>query len=195
MDWPKIIEQTIEGVLLACVIAFGVWAWKLIRDLRLKRKIIKALRKTTIGSGLLGVTTTIRNKSHVEWRVREVFLCTVEQWYQFNPIGEESDTAASYAELFGRVSPRTPEAFPRLSPLAGYEYRLPADFITHYQGPTTGLSITIEYKTYSGRWKSLKVRTGEWANHLIQRTMEHYKEESRNGSLSEARARFYPPPA
>jgi hypothetical protein len=194
MDWHKIVEHTIEGVLLTCVIAFGVWAWKLIRDLRLKHEITKTLVETTIGGGLLGITTTIRNRSQVEWRVREVFLCTPKQWYQFNPIGEESDTAASFAELYGRTSPRTPEPFPHLSPLSGYEYRLPAAFIAQYEGPTTGLSITIEHKTHSGRWKHLKVQTGAWANRLIQQTMEHYKQESQSGSLSEARARFHLPP-
>ena len=186
-----IIQSIVVTVVGATVLAGLIALARLIRGLWLKWKITKALEKTTIGSGVLGVSITIRNNSQVEWRVREVFLCTPSAWYKFNPVGEESDTEASYAELYGNTSPRAPMPTPHLAPLTGYTYRLPPDFMRLYQNPATGLSITVDYKTYSGRWKSLKVQTREWANDLIQRTMEHHKREFDSGSLSRARARFH----
>jgi hypothetical protein len=190
MNWGTIAQGIIITVGSAVVVGGSIALTKFIRGVWLKRQIVTKLIGTTVGSGLMGVTTTIRNHSQVEWRVREVSLCTPDVWFKFNPVGEESDTVSSHAELFGQEPARNPDATPRLLPLTGYEFRLPANFIAQYDGPTMGLSITIDYKTYSGRWKNLNVRTDGWANELIQKTMEHYKREFETGSLSTARARF-----
>jgi hypothetical protein len=190
VNWNTIAQAIIIAVGSAVALTGLIALTKFIRSVWLKRRIANKLSKTTIGSGLVGITTIIRNESQVEWRVREVSLSTPGNSFKFNPIGDESDTAASHAELFGQRPPRSPQPTPQLLPLSGYEYGIPAAFMTHYEGPALGLSIRIDYKTYSGRWKSLVVQTDGWANDLIQKTMQHYKQEFENGSLAAARVRF-----
>jgi hypothetical protein len=195
MNWTAVIQSVVIAAIGALVLFAAASLKKYGRDFFLRRKLRKELQERYLGSGFLGVTTIIRNTSQVELRVREVVLCTLEQWHMFNPVGLES-SSDRYAELVGQPRKHSPptDSFPRVSPLNNYVYELSADFITHFKGPAIGLRITIDYDSYSGRRKILKVNSNERSNVMIRKRLDHFEQEFRNGHINEARRRFHLPP-
>lgn len=192
MHWTAIAQ----GIVTALLISGLIVSRKYIKNWFLRRQIKHMLNGANLGHGVVGLTTTVRNKSQVEIRVREVFLITPGMKFKFSPAGEESSNQ-DLAELFGgspakAASPDTP--FPRVPPLTNYNYLLSAGFIANFKGPFLGISIKVDYDSYTGRRKIVEVRSTERANEMSRKTIAFYEGELQNGNLNKARGMWHLPP-
>ena len=127
--------------------------------------------------------------------MREVFLLTPTMKFQFNPAGEESSNQ-HLAELFGASSSKPPSEFPfpRVPPLTNYSYLLPAGFISRFKGPFLGISIKVDYDSFTGRRKIIEVKSNEKANEMSRKAIAHYEWELQSGNLNKAREKWNLPP-
>jgi hypothetical protein len=187
MHWTAIAQGIVTALLISGIIA----SRKHVKNLILRRQIKRMLIGANLGHGVVGLTTTVRNESQVEIRVREVFLLTSTMNFQFNPAGEESSNQ-HLAALFGASGSRPPteSPFPRVPPLTNYNYLLPAGFISSFKGPFLGISIKVDYDSFTGRRKIIEVQSDERANELSRKAIAHYEWELQSGNLNNARAKW-----
>jgi hypothetical protein len=191
MHWTAIAQGIVTALLVSGIIA----SRKHVKNWILRRTIQRMLIGANLGHGVIGLTTTVRNKSQVEIRVREVFLLTPTMKYQFKPAGEESSNQ-HLAALFGASGAKPPSEspFPRVPPLTNYTYLLPAGFISRFKGPFLGISIKMDYDSHTGHRKVVEVESDERANELSRKAIAHYEWEFQNGNLNKARATWNLPP-
>jgi hypothetical protein len=192
MDWNPVIQSVMAALIIGTPLALR----KHIGSWFLRSKIKRMLRGANLGHGVTGLTTSVRNESQVELRVREVFLITPTAKLKFNPAGEES-TNGALAELFSgpnATAPRSDSPFPRVPPLTNSTYLLPAGLVAHSDGPFVGISIKVEYDAYTGRRKVVEVHSSESANEMSRKSFDHFQGELRSGNLNKARQMWRLPP-
>ena len=184
MHWTAIAQGIVTALLVAGLIA----SRKHIQNWFLHLKIKRMLRNANLGHGVVGLTTTVHNESQVEIRVREVYLLTPNMNFQFIPAGEAS-SFQHLAELFGAAAkPITDSPFPRVPPLTNYNYLLPAGFIARFKGPFLGISVKVDYDSFTGRRKIIEVRSTERADEMSRKVIAHFEWELQSGNLNKARA-------
>ena len=187
-------EGTAAGIAAALILGLaGVFRtyW---REVRLVRKLKNTLKKTSVGSGITGITATVWNHTGREIRARGVALRCKSVLFEFNSLGPES-TKSALSEVLGKASADSPGApFPTVPPQAGFEYVLPAAFVTAFKSDALDLRLCVDYDSYWGDRRVLVVTTARGANELTKQMLASFKGQFESGTLNEARSHFHLPP-
>lgn len=191
MHWTAIAQGLVTALLVSGLFA----SRKHVKNLLLQRQIKRMLDGANLGRSVVGLTTRVRNKSQVELRVHEVFLLTPGMRFQFQPNGEESMDHHIKELLTGSdPKPATAGPFPSVPPLTNYSYLLPASLAAQIKGSVSGISIKVDYDSYTGRRKIVEVQSSEWANEMSRKTIAQFQEDLQSGNLNNARTQRGLPP-
>ncbi len=211
-----LVQGTTTGVVGAGVLGLLSLCRNLVRDRWLKRSIRRNLNRRSVGSSLEGITTSVENQTGREMIVRQVAFLINGTYIVLLPSGElkssyegrtrkptraeirrlkKGEMIQMEAEMQFRSwrVPPSPAGFVTLPPYTESGFVLPAQFIADNEGPITSIRVVLEYTTRSGERKILQHDLESKYPEHIRSTLDHFREELRNGSLNNARRMFRMP--
>ena len=207
------IEGTVTGVAATVALGIMILARNLINNLIIRFQIVKCLKATNVGGSIFGLTSTIRNHTAKEFRIRYFALVAAEGNYKIKATAESRlaekpkkqkltkeqqellnagkqvpiGTEIEYGPPLQREVQRDAVTIP---PFTEQEFLLHANFIKTYKGPAFHLIIKAEYVNYTDDIVLLTTETSKKNAKFINQQIAHYKKGSDDGSLWEGRRRF-----
>ncbi len=188
------------------------------REGLLRYRIWRGFRRLSCGSGINGLTVGITNQAGREFTVRSAYLVTEGLNYRFNPTGEVTTTFdGQYPKITrkqkrllkqGKIdkiqinseiahrswqTPPTQEGFVAIIPFTNQQFLLPANLVTAIDTKIIGLELTIEFTTWTGIIRIMKIRSFKMLDH-VQSTLDSLRTQIDSGSFDHARKRFGLPP-
>lgn len=213
VHWDAVIQGTVTGLVGAAVIAVLVSSRNRIQNLLQRVRIQRALDSTGFGYGISGITTGIHNETGREMVVRQVAFRIGGNFIVLLPSGEltsaykgqrrkptraeirrlrKGEMIQGQAEMHfatWRVSPGL-GGFVALPPYTKTSFTLPAQFIADSDQPIESIRVVLEYVTRSGDKKMLQHDIKPKHPEHLQKTLDHFRAELRNGNLNKARRNF-----
>jgi len=207
----SLTEATVTGVTASAALGALVLIRNFARDFLLVWKIRRQLRRTTCGSGIYGVTTSISNRTDREIIVRQVALVTDQEEYIFNATGEVEGLlkrekkltrdqlkrikAGEKIEFAAQVristkSPPAPLGFVAIQPYTQATFILPAELFAHFNASPQSIRITAEFRLWSGGIHVLQGTNGDKELEMIKKMIGSFRRDLLDGSLNNARKIF-----
>jgi hypothetical protein len=178
LHWDALIQGTTTGLVGAAVIGLLSLGRRRVRDAALKREITKDLDSMGIGSGLSGVTTTVRNRTGYEMTVRQVMFLIGGTYMVLLPTGELSSSFKGESRKLTKTElrrlkkgeavqmeaqmqfqswkvPPGQAGFVTLPPYTKTGFVLPANFVANSNEPIAAVRVVLEYTTRALEKKSL----------------------------------------
>ena len=216
VHWDALIQGTTTGLVGAGVLAILISGRNRIRDEFLRWRIRRKLNGIGIGSGIDGLSTSIYNESGREMIVRQVAFLIGGAYIVLLPSGEltssykeqtrkptraeirrlkKGEMIQMTAEMQFRTwkVPPNPAGFVPLPPYTKMSFVLPAQFVADSTDSIQGFRIVLEYVTKTGDKKILQHDVKPLHAKHIQDTLDHFREEIRNGNFNKARRLFQMP--
>jgi hypothetical protein len=216
INWNSIVEGTSAGIAASVILGAAIISRERFRNIILRFRLSRIIRKASVGEGIDGVTTSISNQVGWPFVVRELSLCTDKLSYRMNPTGKvETVFKGRYPKLTRtqkktikhgtaieigseiqyrswREEP-TVEGFITVSPYTSHQFILPSSLVVDYESEVRFIRLILEYVSVTGVPKILKIEESRWAN-ALQKMLIRHRDELRTGKLNEARRRFGKPP-
>jgi hypothetical protein len=213
VHWDAVIQGTVTGLVGAAVIAGLVSSRNRIRNLLQRVRIQRALDSTGFGYGISGITTGIHNETGREMVVRQVAFRIGGNFIVLLPSGEltsaykgqrrkptraemrrlrRGEMIQGQAEMHfatWRVPPGL-GGFVALPPYTKTSFTLPAQFIADSDQSVESIRVVLEYVTRGGDKKLLQHDIKPKHPAHLQKTLDHFRAELKNGNLNEARRNF-----
>jgi hypothetical protein len=216
INWDAVVQGTTTGLVGAGVLAVLVSGRNRVRNELLRRRIQRKLDRLSVGSGLAGITTSIRNETGRGMVVRQVAFLIGGTYIVLLPAGEltssykgetRKPTRAEMRRLkrgemiemeaqmqFGSWKvPPDQAGFVALPPYTKSSFILPAQFIANSNDSIQLVRVVLEYETRTGDKKILQHDVKWVDDQHVQKTWTHFHEEITNGNLNKARRMFQMP--
>jgi hypothetical protein len=213
VNWEALLQGTVTGLVGAAVLAALAASRNFVRNILLKRRIRRDLDSSGVGSGITGITTTVRNETEREMVVRQVAFLMDENFIVLLPSRELTSSYEGQSPKLTRAeirrikqgemiqgtpqmqfaswqAPISPGGFVSLAPYTKTSFVLPADFVANSTASIQLFRFVIEYVTRTGDKKILQHDVKPKHPKHVQKTLEHLREEIRSGTFNDARRRF-----
>jgi len=176
----------------------------------MRPRCVELHRVLGFGTGLDGVTTSIRNQTGREMTVRQITFVMNAAHFVLLPTGELTSSYKRENPKLTRAEIRRLKkgeavqmktqmqfrswkvppglaGFVTLPPYTKTSFVLPAQFVANFDKPITGIRIVLEYATRTGEKKILHHDVKSKNLEHLQSTVDHFREEARSGRLNQAR--------
>ena len=167
----------------------------------------------SIGSGLTGVTTSVHNEAGRDMVVRQVAFFMGGAYIVLLPAGELTSAYEGQSRKLTRAEMRrvkkgemvqmeaqmqfaswkvrpSEAGFVPLPPYTKATFLLPARFLASSTDSIQIIRVVLEYVTRTGDKRILQHDVKPRHPDIIQKILDHFREELRSGNLNEARRMF-----
>lgn len=218
VNWNSVVEGATAGIAASVILGVGALSRKNLNDFWFRRTVKREFRLISCNVSLDGITVALRNHSGKAFTVHHLAMITDCGDFRFDPLNEVTSSfkgqhpKPSRSQLralkSGRIkeiplgveyqyrvwrSNTTREGFVTIEPFTSIEFLLPYQLLANHEGAPAGFRITIEYEAWPQKrkiWQLIIDSSLEQA----RKTVERAREQLRNGTLNETRAKLGKPP-